>query len=203
MVNKHLRADNQLSNEDYQPILLKPKLDNVFDLQRSICIQSAIINHNIDDSLLDKIERGEMKSLNSDVIEVILNIYPKPEDIVILIEAMAKLGVEDIESALTYLNYGKVEGFMLDLLVNRPTLKRKAEVIHAIQQVGPAYITLLERFQQWEFVKEGLLKSSFFKLVLRIIDEVKAINRRLDGRQPEIFNLNELPQLFKVKSVAK
>ena len=105
----------------------------MFDLHRSINIQSVIINQDIGDALFDKIEDGRVNELNSEVIESFLSIFPKESDEVALKAAITQLGICDVQSALTYLECGKVEAFMLNLLVNRNNLLDKAHLIHKIQ----------------------------------------------------------------------
>ena len=73
--------------------------------------------------------------VSSDQIESFLSICPKPADITLLYNAVTQLGVNDFESALAYLDCGKVEQFMLSMLVQWPHLHEKAMVIQKIYQV--------------------------------------------------------------------
>ena len=104
------------------------------------------MSKNIGPFLYRKIDTGDVNSLTIEQLQFFLNIYPREEEINSLKKNIKDLGVQSFADALTQLECGKVEEFMLHLLIQRSDLKRKAEVLCFIIELSPSIKKLIERF---------------------------------------------------------
>ena len=140
MINKHIRPVpgthlRKSTKGSARSIKDNTKLINVFDTNHSVNIQRVIISEGIDETFFTNIELGNFDTVTADQIEGFLSVCPKPAEITRLYKAISDVGLEDFQSALTLLDCGKVERFMLNLLVNWPDLERKATIILHIHKV--------------------------------------------------------------------
>lgn len=114
--------------------------------------------NNIDESVLRRVDEGDINAITQEQVQCLLNIYPKEAEIKLLVTKLDALGLKSFKSALDCkeLQCGWMEQFMLRMLESHTDLKQKAEIILEIQQVGSKLGELKSRINCWHFVQKEL-----------------------------------------------
>jgi len=77
--------------------------------------ETSILRNKIDRALFEKIDKGKLKELNVDILQVFLQLYPREKEIELLSQKLEQLGLYSIEEALNdkSLKCGPPEHFVL------------------------------------------------------------------------------------------
>ena len=101
-------------------------------------VQTAILRNKLGAEMFAKIDRGDIHVLSLDSLESFLSSYPRENEVLALKAAIQKFGIFDYQEALTKLECGSAEQFMLEVLSHRSDLQQKAGILHNIVEMGPS-----------------------------------------------------------------
>lgn len=71
-----------------QSRVVQRQIENVFDYQRAIIIQTSMLRNQIDLSLLDQIDEGNMEAVSPEQLSCLLSIYPREAEIKLLVSKL-------------------------------------------------------------------------------------------------------------------
>ena len=148
--------------------------------------------------MISKIERGDISNLKLEHLQQFLQVYPSEVEISAMKKEINRHGLSTFEQALNELECGTTEKFILQLLTLRSGIKRQAEILSTIVELGPMTTQLFSRYQAWIDTKNVITDNNLFQLIIAVTSHL--LSQINEQKVQTGFDLNTLSSLFDVKS---